>query len=521
MDVLMIILSIILFLIALGILVAIHEFGHFIAAKIFNVYCGEFSIGFGPKIIKIKRKKGETRFSLGIVPFGGYVQMYGEGVKLPEGVIVPNERSIEGISRWKRIIILLGGVTMNFALAFIIFVITSSCFPQLNEDFSINVCEVSDSQAFNETFKDENGNILTLNSEKFIVSAATLNYDYTFIDSNNKSQTISVNGLTVILGNPNNLTSNLYTLSYGDEWGFSKLDYSSMMSVYSAKSRKDSSFSNIKMYITIDGDEKLVSIDEVEKFKDLDFTLPIVGEDAKLVKYSLNNISSLDTKLYFKEAGSKDIKNVNANFKIENSKISKTGLSAYARFEYLGWKSFALAGNKWLDANTQISRALMSLAKGDKAAWSGVGGPVAIFSQTTQVLSSYPFNYYLDTWGIISVNLALFNLLPFPGLDGWQVLVEIVEGIGNLFYKGGKKIKNRKNKENKEEVIEIKAEENSKDMDSSDSSSNSNEVIKTEEVKEKDEWKIPSKVKNIVSGVGLVLLFAFMIVILFKDIFFR
>ena len=163
----------------------------------------------------------------------------------------------------------------------------------------------------------------------------------------------------------------------------------------------------------------------------------------------------------------------------------------------------------------------MSLAKGDKAAWSGVGGPVAIFSQTTQVLSSYPFNYYLDTWGIISVNLALFNLLPFPGLDGWQVLVEIVEGIGNLFYKGGKKIKNKKNKENKEEVIEIKAEENNKDMDSSDSSSNSNEVIKTEEVKEKDEWKIPSKVKNIVSGVGLVLLFAFMIVILFKDIFFR
>ena len=153
MDVLMTILSIVLFLIALGILVAIHEFGHFIAAKIFNIYCSDFSIGFGPKIIKHKRKKGETTFSLGIVPFGGYVQMYGEGVELPEGVTVSKERSLEGISRWKKVIIFLAGITMNFILAFIIFVISSSCFPQLNSDFSVNVCEVTNTEKFNETFK--------------------------------------------------------------------------------------------------------------------------------------------------------------------------------------------------------------------------------------------------------------------------------------------------------------------------------------------------------------------------------
>ena len=64
-------LSILLFLIALGVLITIHEFGHFIAAKSFKVYCTDFSIGFGPKILKIKRKKGETTFSLGILPFGG------------------------------------------------------------------------------------------------------------------------------------------------------------------------------------------------------------------------------------------------------------------------------------------------------------------------------------------------------------------------------------------------------------------------------------------------------------------
>ncbi len=517
MDVLMTILSIVLFLIALGILVAIHEFGHFIAAKIFNIYCSDFSIGFGPKIIKHKRKKGETTFSLGIVPFGGYVQMYGEGVELPEGVTVSKERSLEGISRWKKVIIFLAGITMNFVLAFIIFVISSSCFPQLNSDFSVNVCEVTSTEKFNETFKNTDGSLLTMD-EKFVVSAATLTYDYTFQDSEGKDQTISVSGLSVILSSPNNMDTNLYSLSYGSNWGYNKLDYSSMMSVYSAKSRKDSSFSNVKVYVN--NESQFVDIDKVDSLKDIDFTLPIVGTDKKLVSYSLEGVSSLDTTMYFKKLNSSDMNKVNANFKVENAKLTQTGLSAYARFEYLGWKSFPTAGKKWVDSTTQISGALFNLIKGDKSTWEGVGGPVAIFSQTTQILSNFPFNYYLDTWGIISVNLALFNLLPFPGLDGWQVLVEIVEGIGNLFYKGGKKIKNRKNKENNE-VIDANVTEKE------ENSTNDTLVVGAKDPKledketKKDEWKIPSKVKNIVSGIGLIILFAFMGLIFIKDIFFR
>ena len=56
MDFLMTILSLLLFLVALGVLVSIHELGHLIAAKSFNVFCSDYSIGFGPKIIKYKTK---------------------------------------------------------------------------------------------------------------------------------------------------------------------------------------------------------------------------------------------------------------------------------------------------------------------------------------------------------------------------------------------------------------------------------------------------------------------------------
>ena len=89
-------LSLVLFFIALGVLVTIHEFGHFIAAKSFKVYCTDFSIGFGPKIVKIKREKWETTFSIGVLPLGGYVSMLGEDDEesVPEGIVVTKERTL-------------------------------------------------------------------------------------------------------------------------------------------------------------------------------------------------------------------------------------------------------------------------------------------------------------------------------------------------------------------------------------------------------------------------------------------
>ena len=71
------ILSIVLFIFSLGVLIVIHELGHFSMAKLFNVYCQEFSIGFGPALLH-KRKKGkETSFSIRAVPLGGYVSKIG------------------------------------------------------------------------------------------------------------------------------------------------------------------------------------------------------------------------------------------------------------------------------------------------------------------------------------------------------------------------------------------------------------------------------------------------------------
>ena len=86
--------QIIVFILGLSLLITIHELGHFIIAKIFGVYCHEFSIGMGPAIFSIK--KGETKYSVRWLPIGGYVSMAGEEVNQDENVHEPtSEENID------------------------------------------------------------------------------------------------------------------------------------------------------------------------------------------------------------------------------------------------------------------------------------------------------------------------------------------------------------------------------------------------------------------------------------------
>lgn len=116
-----ILISFLAFIIVLTVCVSIHELGHLVTAKIFGVYCYEYSIGMGPKIYS--RKGKETTFSIRAFPVGGYVSMAGESdqkAELAPEVVVPAERTIQGVNRGKQVIIMLAGVFMNFVLAFLL-----------------------------------------------------------------------------------------------------------------------------------------------------------------------------------------------------------------------------------------------------------------------------------------------------------------------------------------------------------------------------------------------------------------
>lgn len=115
-------LSLIWYILILGSIVAIHEFGHFIFAKMAGIYVYEFSIGMGKKIFGKKKKDGETEFCVRAVPLGGYVMIAGEDVEDEE---IPKERQMCNKSFIQRFLVLFAGPFNNFLFALLVLFISA------------------------------------------------------------------------------------------------------------------------------------------------------------------------------------------------------------------------------------------------------------------------------------------------------------------------------------------------------------------------------------------------------------
>ena len=141
-------LSLLVSILALGAIIAFHEFGHFIVARLFGVGVIEYAVGMGPRIWS--RIFGNTRYSLRAVPFGGFCMMLSEDIAEPEdtdgvrdpsspGIIVTEDEIIyEGrhFSKeeqfaakpaWQRFLVVLAGPVFNFLLAFVLALIITAC----------------------------------------------------------------------------------------------------------------------------------------------------------------------------------------------------------------------------------------------------------------------------------------------------------------------------------------------------------------------------------------------------------
>lgn len=381
-------LSVVLFIVALGLLVSIHELGHLITAKIFKVYCFEFSIGFGPKLFQKRGKGGETDYSIRAIPLGGYVSMFGETETIPEGVEVAPERSLLAIAKWKRAIIMSAGVILNFVLGFVLMLCNTLFFPQVAYTNQVSVSEVINDET-SEAYQ------AGLRTGDAIVGVTTHYLKDGLISDEYTPVTYEVT-------------------TYEDLW-----DKALVVSTLPT-SEKD----KLNITLTWIAKEDINKDNPATTSHTFTLTSSIVNSDSEEVVYSW----------------------------------SKMGIGAYQTRLSFG-KAFVRAGQDFWDAATAIAKALGQLFVGK--GFDQIGGPVAILTTSATALE-VGFGTYLWLWGMISVNLGIFNLLPFPGLDGWHLFVVIVEGITKK--------------------------------------------------------EIPSKVKNIVSLVGMIILFAFMGFILIKDV---
>ena len=102
----------------LGIMIVVHELGHFFSACMVGIAVQQFSIGFGPKLLKWKSKKYDTEFMIRAIPLGGYCMYYSEDDV--EGKQVDDPRAFHKQKVWKRMFTVLMGPAMNFVLACVV-----------------------------------------------------------------------------------------------------------------------------------------------------------------------------------------------------------------------------------------------------------------------------------------------------------------------------------------------------------------------------------------------------------------
>ncbi len=467
------ILTILLFVISLGVLITLHELGHLTMAKIFKVYCQEFSIGFGPALLHVRGKGKETYFSIRAIPLGGYVSMYGEDVELEPGVNIPKTRSLDGINRWKKAAIMVAGITMNFILAIGLFFVSNVCLPQRMATRMVQVDQ--DSIAMHAGFVDAD-KIYAYGPDLTGLNKNSFEYDFT-----NDEGTYF--GYYFIIDDDVVINEKHYVACYYPNGAKNPTRFNEAIRFYEACDLETTKkFSNT-----------FTNTDENNKgWAEKGYTLsqyPNVYNGALTPSYDMHANLDIYTLKYL------------GNDKFSEEKtMHELTISTLADGNLYKWNDIGLVlkvKDYWAPFGERVVGIFEDFAYASGAVFMGIAsiftsgiqnisGIVGIFTMSASVFSSYGIGMYFYFWGLISVNLAVFNLLPFPGLDGWQLLVTLIEGIGNI---------KRRNDYKKAKKAEPE-----------------NENIKFEE------WKIPSKVKNIVSAIGIGLLLLFGVAIIILDI---
>lgn len=322
--------TLILFIVVLALLVLVHEWGHFFAARRFGIRVDEFGFGFPPRIFA--KRVGETTYTLNLIPVGGFVRIFGEGGEGENDV-----RSFASHAPWRRAIIIVAGVVMNVALAWILFSIGAVIgTPALAENADVEEARIT----------------ITSVAPKSPAANGGLRFGNVLYGARE-------NGTNFVFQNSQDLIK--FTKSHAGR--------SSIFLVLPSGSSDPDDLREVTLTPRLD---------------------PPAGEGALGI-------------------GIADVGIV----KVPWYQAPWTGLQNF-------WYSIrATAEGFW-----GIVRSITA----EKKVPEGISGPLGIFTLTgeTRRLGA---SYFMQFIGLLSVNLAILNILPIPALDGGRLLFILIEKL--------------------------------------------------------------------------------------------
>ena len=401
------------FILSLSLLIVLHELGHFIPAKLFKTRVEKFYLFFDYKFSIFKKKIGETVYGIGWIPLGGYVKISGmidESMGTEQLKEEPKPWEFRSKPAWQRLIIMLGGVFVNFILGIFIYIMLMYSYGEKylpNENVTDGIW-VQDSLAV--SLGLQNGDkILNVDGEE-IKKFSDITIE--FINGNN--YTIERNGLIIEKELPVDFIDKL--ISRGKNAGMIVRPRSPFMFAEFQENslNTNSELKDKDIVIAING-QSLKYQDEVEallnanKGKEISMTVKR-GEKNKTFKIAVNDNGKLGVIIYV----------------MGFSHLEKLGYYDLADINYSLAAAIPAGINKSYQTLTNYVKQLKKIFNPSTGAYKGLGGFISIGSIFPSTWSAESF------WNItafLSIMLGFMNLLPIPALDGGHVVFTLWEMI--------------------------------------------------------------------------------------------
>lgn len=405
-----VVIGILSFIFILGAAVVLHEFGHFIVAKLFKIRVETFSVGFGPRLFG--RKWGHTDYRVSAIPLGGYVKLGGDESNAPiEGAgaaDIPEHEMFNLRPRWQRILVALAGPVMNIITALAIpfagammFGVPATPAPVVSAIARGGAAEVAGMQrgdrivSFNGT---ENPKWNTIRGDALLSPGHPL------------PLVVERSGQRIPLTlTPTAVTEDGETAGYLDfvpDYGEVPVIVRELLPNTPAS---EAGLQLRDVILAVNG-EPVHSAEQVSQFirdhKSQPITLTVNRAGKRLdITASVRKLPDGKERLGFTPD--------------EEIPLQRAGL--------VGATSYAVTSN--LEILRLTGKALGQVATGQRSARNTLSGPIGIYNAAAASVERLGWAGLFGMLGFLSLNLGIFNLLPIPVLDGGAIFLLLLEGL--------------------------------------------------------------------------------------------
>ena len=400
------------FLLSLSLLIVLHEFGHFIPAKVFKTRVEKFYLFFDVKFSLFKKKIGDTVYGIGWLPLGGYVKISGmidESMDTEQMAQEPQPWEFRSKPAWQRLIIMLGGVTVNFVLAILIYIGMSYYY---GDKFLPNE-NIKDGLLIENTVANKAG---LLTGDKIIAVDGYKIDSYSEISEKvlfGKEITIERNGEQSVVTLPEDFLSQLI-----DSKQKGLIDLRTPFAIVEVPDSSQNKGSGIRKgdiiialntYKTKYADEVKLALEQL-KGQEVSAT---VLRDGNEISFPLN--ISKDGKLGLVYAAGSTPETLEA-----------LGYYQFNTKEYGFFESFPVGLNKAYEKVDSYITQFKAIFTPSTGAYKGVGGFKAIYDIFPNF---WNWQVFWSITAFLSIMLGVLNLLPIPALDGGHVMFLLYEMV--------------------------------------------------------------------------------------------